>query len=71
MVRNPEIAALSEVLLAALADPSEHTKAALDKLSSTAFVHAIDAPSLALIVPILRSVTQPSMRARRAALLPC
>ena len=54
MVRNPEIAALSETLLSALAEPSEKTKAALDLLATTAFVHAIDAPSLALIIPILR-----------------
>jgi hypothetical protein len=54
VVRNPEISAISDVLLTALAEPSEKTKAALDTLSTTAFVHAIDAPSLALIVPILR-----------------
>ena len=54
VVRNPEISAISETLLAALAEPSEKTKAALDTLSTTAFVHAIDAPSLAIIVPILK-----------------
>lgn len=53
VIRNPEIAGLSPVLLAALTKPVDKTQNALDALSSTSFVHAIDPPSLALIVPIL------------------
>ena len=53
VVRNPEVAQLSPKLLAALCDPSEHTNSALQALQDTSFVHSIDAPSLALIVPIL------------------
>ena len=54
VIRNPEIAAIVPVLLAALNDPSAHTKRALGALIHTSFVHSIDPPSLALIVPILR-----------------
>lgn len=38
------------VLLKALGDPNKNTEAALDKLLSTAFIHYIDGPSLALVV---------------------
>ena len=53
VVRNPEIQSLVPQLLNALADPSEHTKNALQRLLDTSFVNSVGAPSLALIVPIL------------------
>lgn len=53
VIRNPEISYLSPVLLKALTDPADNTLAALEALIGTEFLHAIDAPSLALIVPIL------------------
>eukprot|EP00934_Nitzschia_sp_Nitz4_P004140 Nitzschia sp. Nitz4//scaffold10_size219509//6161//15193//NITZ4_001393-RA/size219509-augustus-gene-0.260-mRNA-1//-1//CDS//3329532815//4130//frame0 len=53
VIKNPEISALSPVLLKALTDPAKNTPVALEELILTEFVHAIDAPSLALIVPIL------------------
>ena len=53
VVRNPEISSISQLLLKALTDPADHTTRALEGLISTEFLHAIDAPSLALIVPIL------------------
>ena len=39
--------------LQALSDPVANTKKCLDKLLNTAFVHVIDAPSLALIMPVI------------------
>lgn len=54
VVRNPEILTLVPVLLAALNDPTMHTKRALQDLMRTSFVHSVDPPSLALIIPILR-----------------
>ncbi|KAJ3153392.1 translational activator of GCN4 [Geranomyces michiganensis] len=54
VIKNPEIQALVPVLLAALVDPNGKTGAALSALLDTAFVHYIDAPSLALLVPILQ-----------------
>eukprot|EP00547_Thalassionema_nitzschioides_P012180 CAMPEP_0194261726 /NCGR_PEP_ID=MMETSP0158-20130606/46175_1 /TAXON_ID=33649 /ORGANISM="Thalassionema nitzschioides, Strain L26-B" /LENGTH=3020 /DNA_ID=CAMNT_0039001857 /DNA_START=53 /DNA_END=9111 /DNA_ORIENTATION=- len=53
VVRNPEISSISSTLLLALTDPSEGTLPALEALIQTEFLHAMDAPSLALIVPVL------------------
>ncbi|TDH65918.1 hypothetical protein CCR75_006513 [Bremia lactucae] len=53
VVRNPEIAAISTMLQDALEDPNQHTAEALLQLQSTSFQHSIDAPSLALVMPVL------------------
>lgn len=53
VIKNPEVARLSPVLLAALSDPAKCTKDALEALLECEFMHSIDAPSLALLVPIL------------------
>jgi HEAT repeat protein/predicted RecB family endonuclease len=53
VIRNPEVAQLTPVLLAALGDPANKTKEALEALMNCEFMHSIDAPSLALLVPIL------------------
>ena len=53
VVRNPEIKSISSSLLKALTDPADYTQPALERLIGTEFLHSIDAPSLALIVPIL------------------
>ncbi|KAJ2449766.1 translational activator of GCN4, partial [Coemansia sp. RSA 2336] len=63
VIHNPEIQEVVPSLLAALDDPSAHTDAALRTLLATAFVHYVDAPSLALVIPIL----QRGMRARAAS----
>ncbi|KAJ3197163.1 translational activator of GCN4 [Irineochytrium annulatum] len=54
VIKNPEIQELVPVILAALVDPNAKTQSALSALLDTSFVHYIDAPSLALIVPILQ-----------------
>ena len=46
--------ALVPVLLRGIADPSSHTNTCLQELLATEFVHIVDAPSLALIMPILQ-----------------
>ena len=53
VIKNPEISALVPVILEAITDPNEHTHACLDTLLETTFVNSIDAPSLALIIPII------------------
>ncbi|PVV05157.1 hypothetical protein BB560_000325 [Smittium megazygosporum] len=53
VINNPEIIDLVPLLLDALKDPAEKTDVALSELLGTAFVHYIDAPSLALIAPVL------------------
>ncbi|KAF5735270.1 translational activator GCN1 [Tripterygium wilfordii] len=53
VIRNPEISSLVPTLLLGLTDPNDHTKYSLDVLLQTTFVNSIDAPSLALLVPIV------------------
>ena len=53
VIRNPEVSRLAPILLKALTDPATQTKAALEALLECEFMHSIDAPSLALLVPIL------------------
>ena len=53
VIKNPEIQVLVPVLLEALADPSNKAQTCLQALLDTEFVHVIDPPSLALIMPTL------------------
>lgn len=53
VVRSPEVRNLSPFLLAALRDPAGRTRGAIDAMLGTEFSHAIDAASLALLVPPL------------------
>eukprot|EP00177_Eucheuma_denticulatum_P003255 GFKZ01005886.1.p1 GENE.GFKZ01005886.1~~GFKZ01005886.1.p1 ORF type:complete len:2709 (+),score=386.99 GFKZ01005886.1:151-8277(+) len=53
VVRSPEVRKLSPFLLAALRDPAGRTRGAIDAMLGSEFVHAIDAASLALLIPPL------------------
>lgn len=53
VIENPEIKACVQPLLEAISDPPAKTEAALDRLLQTRFVHYVDSPSLALVVPVL------------------
>ena len=55
---SSEHAAIAPVLLDALTDPSRKTQKCLQTLLDTKFVHFIDAPSLALIMPIVQRAFQ-------------
>ena len=52
-VRNPELHRISGTLVAALSDPANKTKAALEALLQCEFMHSIDAPSLSILIPVL------------------
>lgn len=53
VITNPEIVELSDILISAFANPFENSKNALTALLETNFKHAIDPPSLGLIIPII------------------
>lgn len=72
MVETPSflvnISAISSVLLEALMDPSTKTAPCLQVLLQTSFVHFIDAPSLALIMPVLqRALSERSTETKKMA----
>ncbi|KAK9454211.1 armadillo-type protein [Dipodascopsis uninucleata] len=68
VISNPEIQNLVPLLLKAISDPTKYVDETLDALIKTAFVHYIDAPSLALIVYILhRGLRDRSASTKRKA----
>ncbi|KAL2941260.1 Protein ILITYHIA [Bienertia sinuspersici] len=68
VIKNPEIASLVPTLLKALSDPNDHTRYALDILLQTTFVNSVDAPSLALLVPIVhRGLRERSAETKKKA----
>ncbi|KDP23748.1 hypothetical protein JCGZ_23581 [Jatropha curcas] len=68
VIKNPEIASLVPTLLMGLTDPNDHTKYSLDILLQTTFVNSIDAPSLALLVPIVhRGLRERSAETKKKA----
>merc|ERR1719270_2715922 len=58
VIRNPEIQAIVPVLIGALQDPGKRSGTCLQTLLDTKFVHFIDAPSLALIMPVVQRAFQ-------------
>ena len=53
VINNTEIMKQVDLLLDALVEPNLKTEPALQQLLKTTFVHVIDPPSLALVVPVL------------------
>jgi len=53
VITNPELMVVVPDLLAALTDPNNSTKGAIQKLMVTSYIHPIDPASLSLIIPIL------------------
>jgi hypothetical protein len=53
VIKCPEVADLLDVIILALGNSNLHLNACLDALLKTSFVHAIDAPSLSLLVPLV------------------
>ncbi|KAG6745141.1 hypothetical protein POTOM_051785 [Populus tomentosa] len=68
VIKNPEISSLVPTLLIGLTDPNEYTKYSLDILLQGTFINSIDAPSLALLVPIVhRGLRERSAETKKKA----
>eukprot|EP00038_Savillea_parva_P019291 m.27053 g.27053 ORF g.27053 m.27053 type:complete len:2638 (-) comp4371_c0_seq1:195-8108(-) len=68
VIKNPEIQTIVPAILNALDDPDKHSEECLRVLLETAFIHVIDAPSLALIMPILqRALNDRSTKLKKSA----
>jgi hypothetical protein len=53
VIKCPEIGDMLEIIIKALANTNNHLNEALNLILETSFAHAIDAPSLSLLVPLL------------------
>ena len=53
VIKCPEIGDMLETIIKALANTNTHLNEALNLILETQFAHAIDAPSLSLLVPLL------------------
>lgn len=58
VIQNPEVASVVPVLLEALQDPGKKASFCLQALLQTEFVHFVDPPSLALIMPVVQRAFQ-------------
>lgn len=68
VIRNPEIASMSTVLMRALQDPANSTTECLLALSKLEFKHYIDTASLSLIMPVMqRGFKERSSETRKLA----
>jgi hypothetical protein len=66
VLENPEVKAIQSTLMKALADPTANIAKALASLLKTSFEHYLDAPSLALVMPIIdRGLRQRSSETKR------
>ncbi|CAL8076855.1 unnamed protein product [Calicophoron daubneyi] len=68
VIRNPEVQALVPMLTNSLQNPLANKMPCLLALRDTCFVHVLDAPSLALILPVIqRAFNERSTEARKTA----
>ncbi|XP_017487346.1 PREDICTED: eIF-2-alpha kinase activator GCN1-like [Rhagoletis zephyria] len=68
VIKNPEIQAIVPTLLEALQDPANKTNTSLNTMLTMKFVHVIDPPSLALIMPVIeRAFLNRSTETRKMA----
>ena len=64
-MKNAEVLGMLDLILDAIRTPQKATEDCLDKLMETTFVNSMDAPSLAVVLPvILRGLREGCAKAR-------
>ncbi len=68
VITNPEISSIASKLRDAMADPPQFTEVTLKELEEIEFVNPVDAPALAMIMPVvLRGISDRSTKSKSAA----
>ena len=71
-VRNAEIVGMLPLIIRAIKEPQKETETCLDTLMETTFVNSMDAPSLAVILPIiLRGLRERTKEIKQKAAATC
>jgi len=71
-VKNAEILGLLKLIMSAINEPQSQTEMCLDRLMETTFVNSMDAPSLAVILPvILRGLRERTKELKQKAAVTC
>ena len=71
-VKNAEILGMLPLVMRAIRSPQSETEECLDRLMETTFVNSMDAPSLAVILPvIMRGLRERAMDIKKKAAVTC
>ena len=71
-VKNAEILGMLPLVISAIRSPQSETEECLDRLMETTFVNSMDAPSLAVILPvIMRGLRERAMDIKKKAAVTC
>ena len=71
-VKNAEILGMLPLVIRAIRSPQSETEECLDRLMETTFVNSMDAPSLAVILPvIMRGLRERAMDIKKKAAVTC
>ena len=71
-VKNAEVIGMLPLVISAIRSPQKETEECLDRLMETTFVNSMDAPSLAVILPvIMRGLRERAMEIKKKAAITC
>ena len=71
-VKNAEVLGMLHLVMDAIREPQKETETCLDKLMETTFVNSMDAPSLAVVLPIiLRGLRERTKELKQKAAVTC
>ena len=71
-VKNAEVLGMLHLVMDAIRQPQKETETCLDKLMETTFVNSMDAPSLAVVLPIImRGLRERTKELKQKAAVTC